>query len=202
MAPEPESNVARVVDAIAAHGYAIEPAFLPAAAVAALRAHALALDARGELHAAAVGRGGRRSVEPATRGDRIGWLEDDTTFACEQPLRETLEALRVALNRTLMLGLEGFEAHYAIYPAGARYARHLDRFRDDDARVLSFVLYLNDGWHAGQGGALCLYARHGALEFYPEGGTLVSFLAARFEHEVLPATRARLSLAGWFRRRG
>ena len=32
-------------------------------------------------------------------------------------------------------------------------------------------------------------------------GTLVCFLSERFEHEVLPATRSRWSLTGWFRSR-
>ena len=32
-------------------------------------------------------------------------------------------------------------------------------------------------------------------------GTFVAFLSADFEHEVLPARRERLALAGWFRRR-
>jgi hypothetical protein len=41
-----------------------------------------------------------------------------------------------------------------------------------------------------------------ALEIWPEGGTLVAFLSDRFEHEVLPARRQRLSLTGWFRQRG
>jgi SM-20-related protein len=36
----------------------------------------------------------------------------------------------------------------------------------------------------------------------PEGGTLVAFLADRFPHEVLPATRERLAFTGWYRRRG
>jgi len=36
----------------------------------------------------------------------------------------------------------------------------------------------------------------------PEGGTLVCFMSERFWHEVLPARRLRLSLTGWFRRRG
>ncbi|WP_255856521.1 2OG-Fe(II) oxygenase [Marinobacterium rhizophilum] len=30
-------------------------------------------------------------------------------------------------------------------------------------------------------------------------GTLVVFLSDRFPHEVLPARRQRLSLAGWYR---
>ena len=40
---------------------------------------------------------------------------------------------------------------------------------------------------------------HGVLS---EAGTLVVFLSADVPHEVLPATRDRLSLTGWFRRRG
>ncbi len=36
----------------------------------------------------------------------------------------------------------------------------------------------------------------------PIGGCLVVFLPGDIPHEVLPATRDRLSLTGWFRRRG
>jgi SM-20-related protein len=36
----------------------------------------------------------------------------------------------------------------------------------------------------------------------PAGGCLVVFLSGEVPHEVLPATRERLSLTGWFRRRG
>ncbi|MCO6705038.1 2OG-Fe(II) oxygenase, partial [Streptomyces sp. CHB9.2] len=36
----------------------------------------------------------------------------------------------------------------------------------------------------------------------PLGGSLVCFLSGQLPHEVLPATRERLSLTGWFRRRG
>jgi len=37
------------------------------------------------------------------------------------------------------------------------------------------------------------------LDIYPRDGRLVLFLSADFEHEVLPAARERLSVAGWFR---
>lgn len=36
----------------------------------------------------------------------------------------------------------------------------------------------------------------------PQAGTLALFLSSEMPHEVLPATRERLSLTGWFRRRG
>jgi len=112
--------------------------------------------------------------------------------------------LREQLDRELFLGLRELEAHYALYPPGARYARHRDRFRDDDARVLSAVLYLNDDWNEADGGALRLYFDTGVSTPYrdiaPHAGTLVLFLSAEFDHEVLPATRERLSVAAWFRR--
>ena len=120
----------------------------------------------------------------------------------ERILLAALEALRIAVNRELTLGLWRYEGHYALYPPGARYARHVDRFRDDDARVLSVVLYLNRDWHADEGGALRIGRRAGpARDVLPAGGTLVAFLAAEFEHEVLPATRSRLAVSGWFRTR-
>jgi len=38
-------------------------------------------------------------------------------------------------------------------------------------------------------------------DILPLGGTLVTFLSARFLHEVLPARRSRMSITGWFRTR-
>src|SRR2546421_26403 len=76
------------------------------------------------------------------------------------------------------------------------------RFRDDDARMLSCVLYLNDAWTAADGGALRIYlSPTDVCDVLPVGGTLVCFLSDRYEHEVLPATRERLAITGWFRRR-
>ena len=55
-----------------------------------------------------------------------------------------MDSLREALNRGLFLGLEDFECHFALYPPGAFYRKHVDRFRDDDRRMVSAVIYLND----------------------------------------------------------
>ncbi|MNF01063.1 hypothetical protein D3C80_1999940 [compost metagenome] len=78
----------------------------------------------------------------------------------------------------------------------------MDRFRDDDRRAVSVVAYLNTDWQQEQGGALRLHLAEGEHDVQPEGGGLVVFLSADLPHEVLPASRERLSLAGWFRRRG
>ncbi|WP_408434238.1 2OG-Fe(II) oxygenase [Paraburkholderia fungorum] len=38
-------------------------------------------------------------------------------------------------------------------------------------------------------------------DVFPRAGTLLLFLSAQFEHEVLPATRDRMSIACWMRQR-
>ena len=59
------------------------------------------------------------------------------------------------------------------------------------------------GGDVEHGGALRLYlADQTELDVLPSAGTLVLFISAELPHEVLPATRERLSLTGWFRRRG
>ena len=197
-----DDRVAVVVEAVNACGYAVAPRFLDARTVAGLRARALSLEADGLLAPAGIGRGPQRIERAAIRGDRIRWLGDPGNDAVEKSLHEALEALRLAFNRELALGLFEFEGHYALYAPGAGYARHRDRFHDDDARLLSVVLYLNGRWRAHDGGLLRLHRENDrAVDVLPIGGTLVAFLADRFEHEVLPARRSRLSVTGWFRRR-
>ena len=191
-----------LVEQIAERGWAVVADFLPGEIVAGLRTRALALDRAGLLAPARVGRGTRSVERTDVRGDRIAWLTDADSAPADRAAQVALASLRLAANRAMQLGLFEFEGHYALYPAGAGYARHADRFRDDDARVLSIVLYLNERWGAGDGGALRLYVADDAIvDIAPNGGTLVAFLADRFEHEVLAGTRTRLSLTGWFRRR-
>jgi SM-20-related protein len=197
-----DAAVSRVCTAIAENGLAIEPEFLGAPVVRGLAAEARRRDAAGEFHAARVGRGRERVERRNVRGDRTAWLDQRSNMPAEVALRAALEELRVALNQAQFLGLLSFEGHYAIYPPGAFYRRHRDRFRDDDGRVLSCVLYLNEAWTRADGGALRIHLGGGeALDVLPTGGTLVCFLAERYEHEVLPTTRERLAVTGWFLRR-
>jgi SM-20-related protein len=188
--------------AIEEEGFAVTNDFLPAGAIAALARDARNRDAAGEFQDAGVGRGGARRQRSDIRGDRIAWLDESEVNAATRPWWSALERLRVALNQALFLGLFCFEGHYAIYPPGAFYERHRDCFRGDDERILSCVLYLNESWTEADGGALRIYVDGGTTrDILPLGGTLVCFLSDRFEHEVLPATRERLALTGWFRRR-
>ncbi len=197
-----DASVARVCAELAAGTCAVVSDFLPAPVVAGLAATARRLDAAGEFRTARIGRGVDRIERSDIRGDRTRWLDEQTPASVERLLWQALERLRFALNETTFLGLFAFEGHYAIYPPGAFYRRHRDRFRDDDARVVSCVLYLNQAWTAADGGALRIHhSWNNPRDVLPIGGTLVCFLADQYDHEVLPATRERLSIAGWFRRR-
>jgi SM-20-related protein len=185
--------------AIERDGHAVADDLFDPDEMRALATECRALDAGAHLRPAGTG---HARVQGTLRGDRTRWFDPDALSEAQAMLWQRMEGLRRTFNRRLLLGLEAFEAHYAVYPPGAGYVRHLDRLRNDDARVLSAVLYLNDDWREADGGALRLYFADGTQrDILPCGGRLVLFLSAEFEHEVLPATRERASIAGWFRQR-
>lgn len=153
------------------------------------------------LHAALIGQGRQHQQDISVRGDRTLWLDDPRCGDAAALYLKQLHTLRTQLNRRLFLGLDEDEAHYACYPPGASYQRHRDSFQHSDSRVLSLVSYLNQDWQPEQGGHLRLHLDSGAVDVPPMLGTGVCFLST-IEHEVLPATRERLSIAAWMRRRG
>jgi SM-20-related protein len=190
-----------LIDQLAERGFGITDDFVDAKLLAELRARCIELHQAGELRPARVGRGANEQLVPEVRGDMISWLQQPERDA-EQRLLARLDELRASLNRALMTGLEDFQGHFALYPRGAGYARHFDRLVGSDVRAISAALYLNDGWVPDDGGQLRLYTGGGAsVDVLPQGGRLVAFLSDRFEHEVLPARRERMSFTGWFRRR-
>ena len=197
--PEVDASADAIADALAMHGACVIPAFPDAALVQALREDAQRLQRAGMLSPAAVGRAGTRGLRGDIRGDATLWLDD---ARCGDPARgylALLDALRVALNERLFLGLAEVEAHYASYPPGAGYARHRDRFRDDDARVVSLVSYLNPHWLPGDGGELRLHRGDACVDVIPRNGSVC--FVSELEHEVLAAHRERFSIAAWMRRR-
>jgi SM-20-related protein len=190
-----------MIDQLAERGFGVADDFVDPELLTALRARCIELHATGGLRPARVGRGDDAKLMPEVRGDFISWLEQPERDA-EQRVLARLDELRATLNRALMTGLEDFQGHFALYPRGVGYARHFDRLVGTDARAISAVIYLNDGWTAEDGGQLRLYTGGDAsVDVLPQGGRLVTFLSDRFEHEVLPARRERMSFTGWFRRR-
>lgn len=196
------SKLSAIVDDLASQGWSQQADFLPAELVSALAAECRRRAGDGQLNPAGVGRSGTLEVREAIRGDHIRWLEPGESSACDRYL-DTMDALRQAINQGLFIGLEDYECHFALYPPGAFYRRHLDRFRDDDRRAVSAVIYLNQDWQPGDGGELRMFLDDQRVhDVAPTAGTLVVFLSGDVPHEVLAAGRERLSLTGWFRRRG
>jgi SM-20-related protein len=139
----------------------------------------------------------QKQVETSIRSDYIQWIDPEEAHDAVRLYIERLQQLITFLNRELFLSLKEPELHLTIYPPGSFYKRHLDQFREDDHRKLSVICYLNHDWLEEQGGQLRLYLPEGHLDIWPEAGRLVCFRSDRIEHEVLPATRERLSITGW-----
>lgn len=193
-----------VTDRLIERGWCALPTFFPLDLVQELREQAQAQWQAGGFHSAGIGRGQELNVNESIRNDHVQWLESTTTGALGT-YQASIETLRQNLNRDLYLGLFEFEAHFAVYPPGAFYRRHLDNFRGTSARQVTAILYLNEGWHEGDCGQLRLYSDpnnpNDYQDIFPHAGQLVLFMSGRFWHEVLPARRERFSLTGWLRTR-
>lgn len=151
------------------------------------------------FHAAQIGRGAakQRSV---IRGDVIDWLDESNVT--DQAYLACMETLRLGLNESLFLGLFDYECHYAIYRKGEGYAKHSDVLQGQKNRILTTVLYLNEDWHAADGGELVVFESTGksiVTTVNPTFGTMIIFLSESFPHEVLLSHATRRSIAGWFR---
>jgi SM-20-related protein len=159
----------------------------------------------GKFKNAGVGKGTSREVQATIRSDETLWLERDEQNFVQRKLWRKIDLLKAAFNRSLFLGLKDFEGHYAVYPEGGFYQRHRDVFKNDSARVVSIIIYLNREWQPTHGGQLRIYNAdpHGKdshIDINPVGGTMVCFLSRESEHEVMPSFHERLSFSGWFKR--
>lgn len=191
-----------IINKLAEQGWCVMPGFLSPQQAAALAQEAEERHRAGELHRASTGQGEQQDIRPEIRGDSILWLDETSTSPAQQSFLQSMEALRQAANRDLQLGLFELEAHFAHYPVGASYSRHVDVFQRDSRRTLTVICYLNPDWQPEHGGQLRMELEDGTdMEVQPESGTLVTFLSHRFPHEVLTAKRSRLSVTGWFKRR-
>lgn len=189
-----------VSQALAERGWWLGPDAVDRDLVRDLRADLVQLRANDELERAGIGRDLDFQLAERIRGDRIHWLS--RTSRVQARLLAQMEALRLTLNESLFLGLFEFEAHYAHYPPGSFYRRHLDSFRGAANRIVSAVIYLNEDWREGDGGELVLYAESGdevLATIAPRAGSMLLFLSEELPHEVLAAKRDRYSIAGWYR---
>lgn len=186
-----------IADDLANKGYAVVPSFLSPEEVRDI----LSLDdfKQGVSHFKKAGIGNSQAVQirEAVRGDYIKWLDREKAPAAARVYLNRLQDMIAYLNRALFLSLKDFEVHMTVYPVGSFYKRHLDQFKKNDHRKLSVICYLNEDWTDQHGGQLRVYTDNGSFDVLPTAGTLVCFRSDLLEHEVLPATRERLSITGW-----
>lgn len=191
------STFEEIVDGLVEKGYAVIDQFLDPEEVKRI----LDLEdfQNGLLHfkKAGIGKSKLHQINESVRGDYIQWIEKKSAHPSLIVYLDRLEHLIQYLNQCLFLSLKDYEVHMTIYPAGSFYKRHLDQFNRDDHRKLSVICYLNEDWLESYGGQLRIYPENQAIDFFPIAGRLVCFRSDQIEHEVLPATRTRLSITGW-----
>jgi len=193
-----------IVDTLARKGWCVMPGFVPDGDIERLRNLALEQHTAEAFRPAGIGKGCNRAVNDSVRSDLICWI-DPCNGDYRELCGERFEMLRLAINEQIYLCLLDLESHFALYRPGAFYGKHLDQFQRGGRRKLTVILYLNQEWQKEDGGELLLYAdkepSSPPVRILPHGGTLVCFMSELFPHEVLPARRDRLSLAGWYRTR-
>lgn len=196
-----------VIDALMEQKYSVVDDFFSREEVLALRETLLSKYEEDRFKKSAIGNQANEQVIGAIRGDFILWLDENNADPAEQQFFAKINDFVNYLNRTCYMGINEKEFHYAVYPEGTFYKRHLDTFQNDSRRKLSMVCYLNDeDWQPEYGGELTIYlddnGSEKAIDFYPMQGRMVIFESQLLEHEVKPVKRERLSITGWLKTRG
>ncbi|RZS99521.1 2OG-Fe(II) oxygenase [Aquimarina brevivitae] len=197
----------KIIDDLLTKQYSIVDSFFSATEVEVLRSSLLQKYNDEEFKKAAIGNRTNETIIKSIRGDFIHWINEKEANTAECLFFGIMNTLVDYLNRTCFLGILFKEFHYAIYPKGTFYKRHLDTFMNDDRRKLSFVCYLNDeNWDNANGGELVIYLNKDGQEvsevIYPLPGRVVIFESQLLEHEVKPVlANERYSITGWLKTR-
>ena len=186
-----------VADGLAENGYAVIDNFLSEDEVKSIVALDEFQNGMLQFKKAGIGKSQDKQINEGIRGDYIQWIDRTSAAPAVQLYLSRLDALISFVNQSLFLSLKDYEVHMTIYPPGSYYKRHLDQFKKDDHRKLSVICYLNENWKVEEGGQLRIYLPDKDIDVLPLAGRLVCFRSDQLEHEVLPATRPRLSITGW-----
>ncbi len=187
----------QIADGLSGKGFAIIDNFLSKGEVENILSTDEFRNSKLHFKKAGVGKPQSRQIIESIRGDYIQWIDPSAPSMAIRVYTDRVYTLIHYINQQLFLSLKDVELHMTLYPVGTFYKRHLDQFKSDDHRKLSVICYLNVDWKAEQGGQLRMHLPEGSLDVYPESGRLVCFRSDLIEHEVMPASRERLSLTGW-----
>ncbi|MEJ4088389.1 2OG-Fe(II) oxygenase [Galbibacter orientalis] len=196
-----------IIEDLLEQQYSVVDNFFSAEEVFLLRASLLDKYEEDKFKKAAIGNKFEEQIIKSIRGDFVLWIDEKNSNSAEKLFFNKINSLIDYLNKTCFLGILHKEFHYAIYPEGTFYKRHLDTFQNDDRRKLSFVCYLNDeDWKNENGGELVIYKDENGVEvpknLYPLPGRVVIFESQLLEHEVKTVLASeRYSITGWLKTR-
>ena len=196
-----------IIEDLLQRKYSVIDNFFSTEEVEVLRNGLLAKYEEDQFKKSAIGNKTNELVEKEIRGDFILWLNEAEAGTAEKVFFNRVNNLVDYLNRTCFMGILHKEFHYAVYPEGTFYKRHLDTFQNDGRRKLSVVCYLNDEtWLEENGGELTIYVNENgeekAIDLYPFPGRVVIFESQELEHEVQRVKHSkRLSITGWLKTR-
>ena len=191
-----------IIEGIVNKQYVVVDDFFSAEEVTLLKNGLLDVLHQQAFKKSAIGNRTDEKVIEAIRGDYIFWLDEQTDTPASALFFKKVNDLVAYLNATCFLGIAEKEFHYALYPEGTFYKRHLDVFQNDQRRRLSLVCYLNDeNWLPECGGELVIYKDSGDVTIFPERGRVVIFDSQTLEHEVKPVQQKRYSITGWLKTR-
>jgi SM-20-related protein len=202
----PNSIYETIIDQLIANQYAETDFLLPSNLLTQLRDILLLNLANGNFKTAGTGNKTNLNINEAVRNDKILWIDNnndafDHIASPEKDYFLAVQAFYNYLNETCYTGIQSGEFHYAVYEPGSFYKKHIDRFKNDDSRKFTFITYLNPDWLPSYGGQLAIYLPKQTTPVYmnPNFGKTVIFKSHILAHEVLPATRQRLSITGWLK---
>jgi SM-20-related protein len=195
-----------IIDSLVDNKFAIADDFFTTSEVNLLRNNLMRKYDLDQFKKSAIGNTDKIIIE-GVRGDFISWIDENNLDTAEQMYFTKVNNFIEYLNSTCYLGIVEGEFHYALYPDGAFYKRHLDVFQNDSRRTLSVIFYLNDDdWKVEDGGELVIYIKdtdgtEKEVNVTPFGGRMVIFNSRELEHEVKIVSRPRKSITGWFKTR-
>ena len=134
------------------------------------------------------------------RNDSIYWLDRSHNNKFENEFLDLIDTFITFLNETCYTGITSYEFHYALFPIGSFYRKHIDQFKSDDSRQFSMIFYLNADWKIGDGGELNVFHESCTQSITPTNCKAVFFKSNELAHEVLETLVPRMSITGWLKR--
>ena len=189
-----------LIESFITHKVGISDVFLALPLATSLQRDLEQLYADGMMQQAGIGNSAIQDPLQKLRGDKIYWLDKKSRNTDQLEFLDLVDQLIDHLNRTCYTGINACEFHYAFYEIGSFYKRHKDQFKNDTDRKYSLVSYLNNDWLNTDGGELVVYQDSGLQKIKPAICRAVFFQSNEMEHEVVVATRPRMSITGWLKR--